>query len=79
MLEPSATLRSPELRASFRCQAVRAVSGLSVELSDAPVDAAGVNCRSRRRVCRVPALLNGVPVRVLMTVTFRFSLGDRDL
>ena len=26
-----------------------------------------------------PALLNGVPVRVLMTVTFRFSLGDRDL
>jgi periplasmic protein TonB len=26
-----------------------------------------------------PTLLNGVPVRVLMTVTFRFSLGDRDL
>ena len=24
-------------------------------------------------------LLNGTPVRVLMTVTFRFSLGDRDL
>ena len=23
-----------------------------------------------------PTLLNGVPVRVLMTVTFRFSLGD---
>ena len=29
-------------------------SGLSAEPSDAPVDAAGVNCRSRRRVCRVP-------------------------
>ena len=26
-----------------------------------------------------PTLLNGVPVRVLMTVTFRFSLGDREL
>ena len=26
-----------------------------------------------------PTLLNGVPVRVLMTVTFRFSLGDLDL
>lgn len=26
-----------------------------------------------------PTLLNGVPVRVLMTVTFRFTLGDRDL
>ena len=26
-----------------------------------------------------PTLLNGVPVRVLMTVTFRFSLGDRNL
>ena len=26
-----------------------------------------------------PTLLNGTPVRVLMTVTFRFSLGDRDL
>ena len=26
-----------------------------------------------------PTLLNGSPVRVLMTVTFRFSLGDRDL
>ena len=26
-----------------------------------------------------PTLLNGVPVRVLMTVTFRFSLGDHDL
>lgn len=26
-----------------------------------------------------PTLLNGIPVRVLMTVTFRFSLGDRDL
>jgi protein TonB len=26
-----------------------------------------------------PTLLNGVPVRVLMTVTFRFSLGGRDL
>lgn len=25
-----------------------------------------------------PTLLNGTPVRVLMTVTFRFSLGDRD-
>jgi protein TonB len=26
-----------------------------------------------------PTLLNGVPVRVLMTVTFRFSLGGRNL
>ena len=26
-----------------------------------------------------PTLLNGTPVRVLMTVTFRFSLGDREL
>jgi protein TonB len=26
-----------------------------------------------------PTLLNGVPVRVLMTVTFHFSLGDRHL
>jgi protein TonB len=26
-----------------------------------------------------PTLLNGTPVRVLMTVTFRFTLGDRDL
>ena len=26
-----------------------------------------------------PTLLNGIPVRVLMTVTFRFSLSDRDI
>jgi periplasmic protein TonB len=26
-----------------------------------------------------PTLLNGTPVRVLMTVTFRFSLGNREL
>ena len=41
------------------------------------LDAAALTALKQWRY--TPTLLNGVPVRVLMTVTFRFSLGDRDL
>ena len=41
------------------------------------LDAAALDALKQWRY--TPTLLNGVPVRVLMTVTFRFSLGDRDL
>ena len=47
-------------------------------LRSAPLlDAAALTALKQWRY--TPTLLNGVPVRVLMTVTFRFSLGDRDL
>jgi protein TonB len=41
------------------------------------LDAAALTALKQWRY--TPTLLNGTPVRVLMTVTFRFSLGDRDL
>ena len=41
------------------------------------LDAAALTALKQWRY--TPTLLNGVPVRVLMTVTFRFSLGDREL
>lgn len=41
------------------------------------LDAAALGALKQWRY--TPTLLNGVPVRVLMTVTFRFSLGDRNL
>jgi protein TonB len=41
------------------------------------LDAAALTALKQWRY--TPTLLNGVPVRVLMTVTFRFSLGDRNL
>jgi periplasmic protein TonB len=42
-----------------------------------PLDGAALTALKQWRY--TPTLLNGVPVRVLMTVTFRFSLGDQDL
>ena len=41
------------------------------------LDAAALSALKQWRY--TPTLLNGVPIRVLMTVTFRFSLGERDL
>lgn len=41
------------------------------------LDAAALTALKQWRY--TPTLLNGVPVRVLMTVTFRFSLGDHEL
>jgi len=41
------------------------------------LDAAALTALKQWRY--TPTLLNGVPVQVLMTVTFRFTLGDREL
>ncbi len=53
------------------------VTDARVLRSEPLLDAAALTALKQWRY--TPTLLNGVPVRVLMTVTFRFSLGDRDL
>jgi protein TonB len=53
------------------------VTGARVLRSEPLLDAAALAALRQWRY--TPTLLNGIPVRVLMTVTFRFSLGDRDL
>jgi protein TonB len=53
------------------------VTGARVLRSVPLLDAAALAALKQWRY--TPTLLNGIPVRVLMTVTFRFSLGDRDL
>jgi len=53
------------------------VTGARVLRSEPLLDAAALAALKQWRY--TPTLLNGIPVRVLMTVTFRFSLGDRDL
>ena len=51
------------------------VMGARVLRSHPLLDAAALAALKQWRY--TPTLLNGVPVRVLMTVTFHFSLGDR--
>jgi protein TonB len=53
------------------------VTDARVLRSEPLLDAAALTALRQWRY--TPTLLNGVPVRVLMTVTFRFGLGDRDL
>jgi len=53
------------------------VTDARVLRSEPLLDAAALTALRQWRY--TPTLLNGVPVRVLMTVTFRFSLGGRDL
>ena len=53
------------------------VTDARVLRSEPLLDAAALTALKQWRY--TPTLLNGVPVRVLMTVTFRFSLSDRDL
>jgi protein TonB len=50
------------------------VTGARVLRSVPLLDAAALAALKQWRY--TPTLLNGIPVRVLMTVTFRFSLGD---
>lgn len=53
------------------------VTGARVLRSQPLLDGAALAALKQWRY--TPTLLNGIPVRVLMTVTFRFSLGDRDI
>jgi len=53
------------------------VTDARVLRSVALLDAAALTALKQWRY--TPTLLNGVPVRVLMTVTFNFRLGDREL
>jgi protein TonB len=53
------------------------VTGARVLRSEPLLDGAALAALKQWRY--TPTLLNGIPVRVLMTVTFRFSLGDRDI